>query len=51
MDKAVISLMCENIRKQHVDIDKMLRTDSKATISYIHRKKKEAEIELKKTRT
>lgn len=37
MDKTVISLMCENIKKQSVDVDEMARQDAEEAIKYIHR--------------
>ena len=36
MEKKIVSLMCENIRKQSVDVDEMAKEDPKKAIAYIH---------------
>lgn len=36
MDKTAIFLMCENIKKQHVDVNKLALESPECAISYIH---------------
>lgn len=36
MEKKIVSLMCENIKKQLVDVDEMAKKDPKEAIAYIH---------------
>ncbi len=36
MDKTVVSLMCENIKKLPVDIDQMLKSNPDKLVRFIH---------------
>lgn len=46
MDKTVVSLMCENIRKLRVDVNEMTRINPDMTIRFIHGQYLEARREL-----
>ena len=48
MDKTIVSLMCKNIEKQCVDINKMVYENSEAAINYIHEQYLKAQKEMKK---
>lgn len=44
MEKEIVSLMCQNIRSQFIDIDEMVQNDPERTIEYIHGQYKLAAI-------
>ena len=46
MDKTVVSLMCENIKKLSVDIDEMVRNDANQAVDFIHDQYYYAQCEL-----
>ncbi len=46
MDKTVVSLMCENIKKLPVDINEMVRTDPERAVRFIHGQYLDAKSEL-----
>lgn len=49
MDKTVVSLMCENIQKQSVDLDEMIKEDSEKVILFIHGQYEEVQRQLNHT--
>ena len=46
MEKMAVSLMCENIEKQQVDVDEMAKRNPEKTIRFIHRQYLEAQRQL-----
>lgn len=46
MDKTVVSLMCENIRKLPVDVNAMVRDDPDRAVRFIHGQYREAKREI-----
>lgn len=46
MEKTAVFLMCENIEKQSVDVDAMVRHSPEKTIRFIHSQYAKAQKEL-----
>lgn len=47
MDKTIVSLMCENIEKQFVDVNKMVLDNTEKAIQFIHGEYLKAEDQLR----
>ena len=50
MKKGAISLMCKNIEKEQVDVNKMAEIDVESTISYLHKAYDQAFMEWKSSK-